>query len=191
MGKRAAAVQETRGRIVEATRALHTERGIAATSWEDIAARAGVGVGTVYRHFPTADDLLPACGRVSMQLVAPPGPTEVEALFAGADDRDARVDRLVRAAFGMYERGAAELRVVRREPDAHPAVGQAAAELEAALAALTAAALAPLEATDADRRVVRALLDLGTWDALIDQGLGPPEAVAAVSGMLSARLAPA
>src|SRR5688500_5791576 len=56
MSRRASAVAETRRRIIDATRALHTERGIAATSWDDIAARAGVGVGTVYRHFPSPDD---------------------------------------------------------------------------------------------------------------------------------------
>lgn len=183
-------MEETRGRIVEATRALHHERGIAATSWDDIAARAGVGVGTVYRHFPTADELIPACGRVAMLAVALPEPTEAEALFAGVDDVDARLDRLVRAAFGIYERGAADLRVVRREPDVHPTVVQVAAALEASLSALIEAALEPLEASEDDRRVVRALLDLGTWEALRGQALGPAEAVAAVSGMLGARLAP-
>ena len=41
-------------------------------------------------------------------------------------------------------------------------------------------------------RVVRAMIDLGTWQALRDQGLGPEAAVDAVSGMLahSARAAP-
>ncbi|HET8951451.1 MAG TPA: helix-turn-helix domain-containing protein, partial [Solirubrobacteraceae bacterium] len=59
MSKRAAAAGLTRRRIVDATRELHTERGIAGTSWDDIAARAGVGVGTVYRHFPSLDELVP------------------------------------------------------------------------------------------------------------------------------------
>src|SRR4051795_8712199 len=68
MGKRAAAAAETRRRIVEATHQLHKQQGIAATSWEDIAERAGVGVGTVYRHFPTPDDLLPLCGAVAMEV---------------------------------------------------------------------------------------------------------------------------
>jgi AcrR family transcriptional regulator len=47
MSNRAASVARTRQRIVDATRELHGEQGIAATSWDDIAARAGVGVGTV------------------------------------------------------------------------------------------------------------------------------------------------
>ena len=55
MTRRASAVAQTRRRIVDATLELHTEQGIAATSWDDIAARAGVGVGSVYRHFPSLD----------------------------------------------------------------------------------------------------------------------------------------
>ena len=47
MSRRASAAAQTRRRIIDATRELHTEQGIAATSWDDIAARAGVGVGTV------------------------------------------------------------------------------------------------------------------------------------------------
>ena len=60
--------------------------------------------------------------------------------------------------------------------------------LEASLAGLIDAALEPGEG---DRRVVRALLDLGTWDALRDQGLGPVEAAATGSGMLRGWLAAA
>ena len=182
MSKRASAVAQTRRRIVDATRELHTERGIAATSWDDIAARAGVGVGTVYRHFPSLDELVPACGEVSMQVVAPPDPEDAPSLFDGADGPAERIERLVREAFAIYERGAPELRVIRNEPDVHPSVAEAGEEFEASLAALVdAAGIAP-----ADRAVVRAMVDLGTWQALRDQGLGPAEAVDVVSRMLAA-----
>ena len=40
-----------------------------------------------------------------------------------------------------------------------------------------------------DRAVVRALVDLGTWQALRGQGLAPAEAVAAVSGLLTTLVA--
>ncbi len=183
MSKRAAAVARTKRRIVDATRELHTERGIAATSWDDIAARAGVGVGTVYRHFPTLDELVPACGAISMQVVALPDPVDASSLFDGADTPAQRIERLVREAFAIYERGAPELRVVRNEPDVHPSISELGERLEASLAALVdAAGVAP-----ADRPVVRAMIDLGTWQALRDQGLGPAEAVNAVSRMLATR----
>ena len=60
MSKRAAAVEATRGRMVEATLELHQEQGILATSWEDIAKRAGTGNATLYRRFPTRGDLVAA-----------------------------------------------------------------------------------------------------------------------------------
>jgi hypothetical protein len=36
--------------------------------------------------------------------------------------------------------------------------------------------------------VARALVDLNTWEALRDQGLGPEESVATVAEMLATRL---
>jgi AcrR family transcriptional regulator len=181
MSKRAAAVQETRRRIVDATRALHTEQGIAGTSWDDIAARAGVGVGTVYRHFPTLDELVPACHAASMEVVALPSAEEAPALFEDARTPAERVARLVEIVYGIYARGAPELRVVLREPDAHPNVAAARAELEASLTALVDAAGVP------DRALVRAMIDLGTWDALRGAGLDQAGAVTAMSELLATR----
>jgi AcrR family transcriptional regulator len=189
MTRRASAVAQTRRRIIDATRELHTAQGIAATSWDDIAARAGVGVGTVYRHFPSLDELIPACGEISMQIVALPDPRAAPSLFDGIDAPQARIERLVREAFAIYERGAPELRAIRNEPDVHPRVAEEAEALEASLAALVDAAVEPSGLTQADRALVRAMVDLGTWQALRDQGLGPAEAVDAVSQMLTARLA--
>ena len=188
MTKRAAAVAGTRQRIVHATLELHGEQGIAATSWDDIAARAGVGVGTVYRHFPSLDDLVPACGEIVMQVVALPDPATVPALFEHATEPAERIDRLVREAFAIYERAAPVLRAIRREAGVHPRVAKDRDDFEASLSALVATALGPLDATQQDRAVARALVDLNTWEALRDQGLGPTESVAAISDMLSSRL---
>ncbi|BDT89201.1 TetR family transcriptional regulator [Nocardia cyriacigeorgica] len=41
----------------------------------DIAARAGVGVGTIYRHFPTRADLIVAVYRHQVEACAEAGPT--------------------------------------------------------------------------------------------------------------------
>jgi AcrR family transcriptional regulator len=188
MTRRASAAAQTRRRIIDATRELHGEQGIAATSWDDIAARAGVGVGTVYRHFPSLDELIPACGEISMQAIALPDPQGVPSLFDGVDAPADRIERVVREAFAIYERGAPQLRAIRNEPDVHPSVAEAGEELEASLTALVDAAVEPSGITPADRAVVRAMVDLGTWQALRDQGLGPAEAVDAVSRMLAARM---
>jgi len=59
--RRTAAVQErldaARSRIVAAALSLVAERGYAACSMADVAARAGIGVGTVYRYFPGKGEL--------------------------------------------------------------------------------------------------------------------------------------
>src|SRR6478609_131835 len=60
--------------LVAAAREAFTERDQSA-SLEDIARRAGVGIGTLYRHFPTRADLIEA---VYVE--------EVEALCRSADD---------------------------------------------------------------------------------------------------------
>jgi AcrR family transcriptional regulator len=188
MTKRAAAVARTRRQIVDATRELHGEQGIAATSWDDIAARAGVGVGTVYRHFPSLDELIPACGEITMEVIALPEPSAVPALFDDATEPGERIERLVREAFAVYERGAPQLRAIRRDGDVHPAVAEAGDEVEASLGALVDTALAPLDAAPEDRAVTRAMVDLNTWDALREQGLGSDESAAAVVDMLARRL---
>ncbi|HEX6026260.1 MAG TPA: helix-turn-helix domain-containing protein [Solirubrobacter sp.] len=186
MTRRASAVAQTRQRIIDATRALHTEQGVAVTSWDDIAERAGVGVGTVYRHFRTLDDLLPACGEISMQVVAPPIPEQVPQLFEGIDEPAARIERLVREVFAMYERGAPELRVIRSEPHVHPSIGETGETIEASLTALVDEAVKPFGITSNDRAIVRAMVDFGTWEALRNQGLAPAAAVDAVCRMLAA-----
>lgn len=49
--------RRNRERVLEAARAVFGEHGLDA-QMDDIAARAGVGVGTVYRHFPTKEQLM-------------------------------------------------------------------------------------------------------------------------------------
>jgi hypothetical protein len=68
----------------------------------------------------------------------------------------------------VYERGAPELRAIRRESDVHPRLAQDRDGLEASLGALVDTALAPLDATHQDRTVTRAMVDLNTWEALRD-----------------------
>lgn len=72
--QRAEQVEETRQRIVEATSALHLERGPAATSIAEIARRAGVQRRTVYNHFPEDSTLFEACSAHWRALHPPPDP---------------------------------------------------------------------------------------------------------------------
>jgi AcrR family transcriptional regulator len=57
----------------------------------DIAARAGVGVGTIYRHFPTRADLVVAVYRHQVEACAEAGP----ALLAGSDSPYAALARWI------------------------------------------------------------------------------------------------
>jgi AcrR family transcriptional regulator len=72
--QRAAQVEETRRRIVEATSGLHLERGPAATSIAEIARRAGVQRRTVYNHFPDDSTLFEACSAHWRALHPAPDP---------------------------------------------------------------------------------------------------------------------
>jgi AcrR family transcriptional regulator len=60
---------QNRERIVEAARALFAERGIDVTR-EEIARRAGVGMATLHRRFPTRADLVAGAFEEKMWLFA-------------------------------------------------------------------------------------------------------------------------
>lgn len=56
-------------RLVEIAAAAFAQKGVE-TSLEEIARRAGVGVGTLYRHFPTREHLVEVVYRREMQSLA-------------------------------------------------------------------------------------------------------------------------
>jgi AcrR family transcriptional regulator len=75
--------RRNRARVLDAARAAFAEHGPDA-SLEGIARAAGVGIGTLYRHFPTRQDLVEAifqdrmeqsCARAA-DLLSAPGPAE-------------------------------------------------------------------------------------------------------------------
>ncbi len=61
--------RRNRERILESARAVFGEYG-AEAQIDDVASRAGVGVGTVYRHFPTKEALLAELVRQKFRLFA-------------------------------------------------------------------------------------------------------------------------
>jgi len=58
-----------RRRILEGAKEAFTRHG-ASTSLDDIAKQAGVGAGTLYRHFPTRDALIEAVYRSEVEKLA-------------------------------------------------------------------------------------------------------------------------
>jgi len=61
--------QRNRERILEVAKDAFARSG-AGTSLDDIAKQAGVGAGTLYRHFPTRDALLEAVYRTEVEKLA-------------------------------------------------------------------------------------------------------------------------
>jgi AcrR family transcriptional regulator len=61
--------QRNRERILEVAKEVFTRDG-AAASLDDIARQAGIGPGTLYRHFPTRDALIEAVYRSEVEKLA-------------------------------------------------------------------------------------------------------------------------
>ena len=163
LGRRAETAAETRQRLVEATFALHTQRGISATSLRDIAERAGVSVGTAYHHFPTYLDAVRACGAhtVATQPLPP------ETIFDGAESVGDRVGILVTELCGWYERNP-WLERIRAERSSYPPVEEAMVGLERGIEQLarTAARCGADEA-----RTIAALADVAVYSSLRRAGV--------------------
>jgi AcrR family transcriptional regulator len=185
MNKRAAALADTRARIVAATVEAHRELGVQPTSWDEIARRAGVGVGTVYRHFPSLDELLPACGRIVEETMSLPTPNQIAHTFDGARSSRARIQRLVQLVFDIYERAAPFIHNIRNERTRLPQLEPWHQTIESTLDALLREALGPMHPNRPQYETARALLDLGTWQALKQRDLGPDEIVETVARLLS------
>jgi AcrR family transcriptional regulator len=97
--------QRNRERVLQAAREVFAASGYGA-AMDEIAARAGVGPGTVYRHFPTKEVLFEAVVTA-----------RVEDLIEDARARAGSADPGA-AFFGFLERVAGEAAVKRDLPDA-------------------------------------------------------------------------
>lgn len=175
--RRADAVGETRARIVQATFELHNEKGVLATSMQDIAERADVALRTVYNHFPTLDDLVNGCGAKVQALLAMPRP----AIFVGRTTFEERSRALIDELFAMYERGHVQLTVGRCEQHKVPGLARFLTEFEAGRDALVREALRPFRAGARTVREVAALTDFYVWKACTEQGLTTRQAADLVS----------
>ena len=174
--RRAEAVEETRARIVQATFELHNEKGVLATSMQDIAERADVALRTVYNHFPTLDDLVQGCGAKVHALLAMPTP----AIFDGHSTFEERTRTLIDELFAMYERGHVQLAVGRCEQSEVPGLARFLAEFEAGHDRLVRDALRPFRPGARMVREVAALTDFYVWKACTEQGLTTRQAAGLV-----------
>jgi AcrR family transcriptional regulator len=124
-------VERNYQRVLEAARDVFGELG-AAASMEEIAARAGVGVGTIYRRFASKDALIDELLRLSMETLLQAAD---EALSAPGGEGLQRYLRATGEEFASHARYADLLLTRSADPAAR-------ARLRAAVDELTARAVA-------------------------------------------------
>jgi AcrR family transcriptional regulator len=180
MSRRAAGRNETRNRIVEATAKLHGELGVLGTTWQDIAREADVSVSTVYAHFPSLDELLPACGQLVMSRVRPPTAADAGEIIGDAHGSRERLLRVARALFSFYERGGPHIEVDIRERQL-PGMREWEESQRTTVAALVRAALVDEAPTAASVRLISAFFDLPTYKALRTRGVSTKRAAETVA----------
>ena len=88
--------RRNRDAILTAARATFEEEGVLA-SLDGIALRAGVGNATLYRNFPTRDDLLAAVAAVSIETAL----AEADALSRSLAPKEALAEWLIRLAWTL------------------------------------------------------------------------------------------
>jgi AcrR family transcriptional regulator len=117
-----------RQRILDAAREAFTELGEQA-QMDDIARRAGVGVGTVYRHFTTKDVLVGELLRLKLSEFA----ERVRATYEQETDPWATFERALREQTDVMARDAAHQNMpFAATPDAQAIAAPAIADLRAA-----------------------------------------------------------
>jgi AcrR family transcriptional regulator len=178
---RAATTDETRNRILAASLRLHSDKGFAATSWQDIADAAGVAVGTVYYHFPTMDDLVPACRTLALSINPQPQVT----ILKGVRGTNKRIEVLVRALVAYYSGTEGGIRNGFRERGQIRVVDRLVSETERNISHLAREAIGP-EPTEETARKVEAMLDFRTWDAFHSRGLSQEVIIETVSSLVRA-----
>ncbi len=179
--QRARARDRTRQKIVEAAIELHQSKGLAATSFADIARRANVGKVTVYRHFPDEPALVGACSGLYFDRNPMP---EIESWRqtgnAGERLRNGLLQayRFHRQTEPMLGRVLAEARDLAIMEPYHAHWNRAADILAE-----------PFKPSDKDRPILKAALALAlafeTWQLLVNmQHLSDVQAVEIVTRMI-------
>jgi AcrR family transcriptional regulator len=116
---------KNRARILEAAR-IEVELGGTECSLDNVAKRAGVGPGTLYRHFPTREDL------IGELLVSWAADVQADADNTSAETWDDVLDWLVRMArYAMIYRGLASTMAAAENDESSPLRSAHDAVLEA------------------------------------------------------------
>jgi AcrR family transcriptional regulator len=168
--KRAEAMGDTRRRITEAALGLHGSVGPARTTVSAVAERAGVQRHTVYRHFPTEEDLFAACSAHFAELHPFP---DIGALRGEADPA-VRLEAALTELYEHYAGTAYMWRNILRDVELVPAIPKAMAPFERQLDEAVQQLAAGWGARGNRRAVVTAAIrhaiDFRTWESLVQRG---------------------
>jgi AcrR family transcriptional regulator len=189
MTNRAAAHEETRERIVRATMALHDERGVATTSFADVAQRAGVGPATVFRHFPTLSSLVMACGAHVAAEMRPPSPADAPRVFQGLTTTRARLERLVSEFDAFYTRGSLRLIAAANDRDRVPELDQFLILVDARIEAFIKEAVADEAPSKSLIGVLMALCSVSVWQSMKRAELAEADRQATLVDILASAIA--
>jgi AcrR family transcriptional regulator len=174
--QRAQRQADTRRRILEATVALHAERGPAATQVTDIAQRAGVDRVTVYRHFPDPASLFKACAAHYYQAHPPPDPTA----WAAIADPEARLRHGLGEVYAYWAQNAGMAANILRDAQVlgHLGVGRRLLALQRDAVEVLASDWPPSHDQAALAATIRVAVDFHTWQSLVgERGLSQQTAV--------------
>ncbi|MBI2169107.1 MAG: TetR/AcrR family transcriptional regulator [Actinobacteria bacterium] len=185
MGARAEAVAQTRQRIVDAATELHADRGVLATSWEDIAERADVSQATVYRHFPSLVELIPACAESVFDVAQVPTIEQASKMFAACETARCRFEQLVRDSCHCFDAGEAWLDAARRERRLIAAIDEVVTRQEEALAVLVRACLGGDTVRPRSLQLLCVLCDFPFWKQLVDRGMAKRTAEATIVALVN------
>lgn len=183
LGKRAAAVHDTRARILEAALQEYAETGIADASMQSIARRADVAPGTVLYHYPDPDGLAEAVVARRAEVMDVPRADAVD-LQAPVD---VRVAALTAELFRVYADTDLDYQAWVRSRE-HPVMRRYETWYNDLYSAALTAALGE-HATDPHVvEVTSALIDPGFRASLLMRGLSHEEAATEASALVVAWL---
>jgi len=185
--RRAQAEAETRQRIAEAAMRLHGSVGPARTTISAVAGEAGVQRATVYRHFPTEEELFGACSAHWASLHPPPDASS----WAVIADPDERLRTGLADLYAWYGSDEQMFVNTRRDATLAPAMAPTVERVRAGIAAMVDTLMKGRPERGRRRRpvlgAIRHAAAFGTWYSLTREGeLSDDEAIDAMLGAVAA-----
>ena len=164
-------MEDTRRRITEAAMELHGSVGPARTTVTAVAERAGVQRHTVYRHFPTDDEMFVACSGHFAELHPWPDQREWRAIEDPRERLAVGLDELYR----YYEDAGYMWARILRDRELNDTVERHLGPFNDYVAGAARVLAAGWGARGNRKKVVdaavRHAVDFGTWQSLAGEGL--------------------